>query len=483
MPRTEIAVTHFIDGDAIDAGQDEMVEVWEPATGDVLALAPVGTAADVERAVASAHDGFKAWSHLGPGEQERILHEIAQRVERERERLAALESANTGKRLDVALGEVDAAVAVLRFYAGYPTKNYGEHIAGEDPELLCYTVAEPLGVIAAITAWNYPLMITTIKVAAALAAGCSVVVKPAPETPLTAVELARLAHEAGLPAGTLNVVTGDGRTGSALAGHPGVAKVTFTGSTATGRKVLMATAASGRATTMELGGKNPNVVFSDVDPAAAIDSILMGALTNAGQECCAGARVLVHESVFDEFVERAAVRIDGLRVGIDHDSEVGPLITAKHRDRVAGFVDRAIGDGATIRAQAAVPDEGFYYPPTLLVDVRPEIEACREEIFGPVITVDTFVDDDDALRKANDTPYGLAAGIWTASIGRALRFSRSLEAGRVWVNSYLTEEIAAPFGGTKDSGFGREMGLEGPREFSQLKTVYLRAAPSAEVTH
>jgi acyl-CoA reductase-like NAD-dependent aldehyde dehydrogenase len=254
-------------------------------------------------------------------------------------------------------------------------------------------------------------------------------------------------------------------------------KVSFTGSTATGRKVLAAAGANGRPGTLELGGKSPNLVFPDIDLAASVDSILMGALTNAGQECCAGARVLVHEEVFDAFVELSASRIEALRVGFGEDSEIGPLISKRQHERVSGFVERAIEEGARVHAEGSSPEEGFFFPPTMLVDVTSEMEACREEIFGPVLTVDSFSDDDEALSKANDTPYGLAAGVWTGSIERSIRFANELEAGLVWVNSYLAGDSAAPFGGNKASGFGRELGLEGPKEFSQVKTVYVAGPP------
>jgi acyl-CoA reductase-like NAD-dependent aldehyde dehydrogenase len=468
---------HLIAGEDVGANGDG-IDVWNPNLGERLMQVPNGSAADVDAAVASARVAQREWWAKTPYERERVLRRIGDLIERDRERIARIESENTGKTLANALGDVDFAVEAFHFYAGHPTRAYGQHVPTPDPDLLCYTRLEPVGVVGAITAWNYPIVLTAVKVAPALAAGCAVVAKPPPEAPLTTIELGRLALEAGLPPGCLNVVTGDGETGAALAGHAGIDKVSFTGSTATGRAVLGALAANGRPATLELGGKSPNIVFGDVDLDASLDAILMGALVNSGQECCAGARVLVQREVFEEFRDLAAERIQSFRVGpgTDADSEIGPLISARQRERVSGFVERALGEGARVWARGEAPDGGFFYPPTLLDRIGDEMEVWREEVFGPVLALDAFGDDDEALRKANATRYGLAAGVWTADIGRAIRFVRELEAGTVWVNSYLEQSTAAPFGGGKDSGFGRELGSAGALEFSEVKTAYVRGA-------
>ena len=469
---------HLIGGETVPASDGAGIDVWDPNVGERLARVPDGSAADVDAAVVAARAGQREWWALTPYEREKVLRRIGDLIERDRERIARIESENTGKTLANALGDVDFAIEAFHFFSGHPMRAYGQHVPTPDPDLLCYTRLEPVGVVGAITAWNYPIVLTAVKVAPALAAGCAVVVKPAAQAPLSTIELARLALEAGLPAGCLNVVTGGGETGAALAGHPGVDKLSFTGSTATGRSVLAALAANGRPATLELGGKSPSIVFADVDLAASLDSILMGALVNSGQECCAGARVLVEQRVFEEFRDLAAERIQSLRVGAgtDAQSEIGPLISAAQRERVSGFVERALGEGARVWARGEAPDEGFFYPPTLLDRVGDEMEVWREEVFGPVLALDSFESDDEALRKANATRYGLAAGVWTADIGRAIRFVHELEAGTVWVNSYLEQSTSAPFGGSKDSGFGRELGTLGPLEFSEVKTAYVRGA-------
>lgn len=473
------AVGQLIDGESVGPNGGGSLVVWNPNVGEPLARVPEGTADDVDRAVTSARRAQREWWALPPYERERILSRVGDLLERDKQRLARVESENTGKTIANAVGEVEFAAETFHFCAGHPARAHGQQIPMPDPRTLCYTLLEPVGVVGAITSWNSPLVIAAAKIGPALAAGCAVVVKPAQEAPLSTLELARLAAEAGVPPGCVNVVTGGDETGAALSDHPGVDKLSFTGSAATGRAVLRALAATGTPGVLELGGKSPNIVFPDVDLEASIDGILLGALSNAGQECCAGARVLVHADVRDELVELASRRIRDMRVGsgAEAGSEIGPMINAAHRDRVAGFVERALGEGATVCARADAPEQGFFYPPTLLDRVTPSMEVWREEVFGPVLAVDSFETDDEALEKANATRYGLAAGVWTADIERAIRFVRELEAGLVWVNSYLeVVSPAAPFGGGKDSGFGRELGVLGPLEFSQVKTAYLAGA-------
>ena len=475
------APCHFINGVDQPGGAGERHPVHNPVTGQVLERVPTGRSEDVEAAVDAAAAAFPAWRDCPPAERAAVLRALAVALEEAVEAFASVEAANGGKTASAAREEIEACVGLLHFYAGVATQNFGRQVPMPDATTLCYTVHEPVGVVAAVTPWNYPLLIAVGKIAAALCVGCTVVVKPAPETPLTTIMFARLAVEAGLPPGVLNVVAGDATTGHALVVHPSVAKITFTGSTAAGRTIASAAGAVGHPVVMELGGKSPNIVFDDVDLDTSIEEILMGGLANSGQECCAGSRILVQESIAEEFAAAAARWLESVQVGPGPgDAVVGPLISERQRARVSGLVERAVTDGATIVAQAPVPEEGFFFPPTILGGVRGDMEICTQEIFGPVLTIDTFADEDEAIAKGNATHYGLAAGVWTSDIGRALRCISRLEAGIVWVNSYLAGNEAAPFGGTKDSGFGREIGVEGALEFTNAKTVYLKAAPTGD---
>lgn len=470
-------MSHFVNGEFRKEEGAEEITVWNPSTGEALARVADGSESIVDAAVSVATSAQREWWRLAPSERERLLRRVAQLAEENVEHFAKLESANTGKPIKKAMGEAGAIPEIFYFNAGYPTRQTGTYIPVGDHYQLCYTAREPVGVAGAITPWNYPLALAATKAAAALAAGCSVVMKPSPETPLTTLELARIVNEAGLPAGVFNVVTGGGKTGAALAGHPGIAKASFTGSTATGSSVLHALADNLRPAVLELGGKSPSVVFPDVDLRASMKRILMAALNNTGQECVAGARILVHEDIYDEFLEIAGEQLRQFRISPSpEETDFGPLISERQRERVGGFVERALSAGARVQTVADIPDEGFYYPPTLLVDVHDEMEIWREEVFGPVLAVDTFRTDEEALEKANNTRYGLAAGIWTADVGRAVRFAKDLEAGQVWVNSYFGGSPSAPFGGIRDSGFGYDSGMEGILEFTRVKAVYMQKA-------
>jgi phenylacetaldehyde dehydrogenase len=470
--------SHFIDG-CWHVSDEPRSPVFDPSSEEIIAELPVAASSSVDHAVTSAWDAYHGWSAKSPQQREASLRAIADLIETHADYLARLETLNCGKPLAAAREEVQGCADVFRFYAGYPTKNFGQLIPSEDLGTLIFTVPEPLGVIAAITPWNYPMMIAAGKAAAALAAGCAVVLKPAPETPLSTLALASIVNAADTPTGLVNVVAGGPETGSLLSSHPGISKLSFTGSTRAASSVLTQLAKIRRPAAMELGGKSPNVVFDDVDVQRSVGPVLMGALYNAGQECCAGARILVHVNIAAEFLTALEDYVPKLRVGpgMNPEVEIGPMISMRHRERVAGFVDRARKEGARVLATATVPEKGYFFEPTVLVDVDASMEVWRDEVFGPVLAVDTFSTDDEAIQKANATPYGLAAGAWTASIERALRFAREVRAGQIWINSYLAGSWSAPFGGFKDSGWGRELGSAGLLEFCELKTVYLRAAP------
>ncbi len=457
-----------------DALDDE-----DPCTGDVFAQAPRASPGDVDQVVAAAKAAFTvpAWRDLTPLARERLLHRLADAMEADLPRLAALEALDTGK--PVALAEsvdVPAAISWLRAYAGWPSKIAGRAgtLAATPGDFHVYTRREPIGVVAAITPWNFPLVLAMWKIAPALAAGCTVVLKPAPETPLSALRLAELALEAGLPPGVLGVVTGDGATGAALAAHPDIAKVAFTGSTATGQAILRASIPDLKRVTLELGGKSPSIICPDADLASAIPQAAMSCFFNSGQVCYAGTRLYVHRSIYDQVLEGLAVVAASQKLGASADraSQLGPLINARQHDKVAGFVARAKAAGiAEVETSITVPERGHFFAPTILRDAPPDAEIVREEVFGPVLATAPFDDLDEAVALANSGPYGLAAHVWTRDLARAHHAAARLAAGTVFVNCILAADPAFPFGGFKMSGLGRENGPEVLDAYLEPKSV------------
>ena len=448
-----------------------MLEILNPATEEVVERLEPATAEDADAAVARAKKAFPAWRDVAPADRSRLLRRLADALEAERENLAQLESRDTGKPINEARGEMGMVADTFHYYAGMPERLLGDTIpvsGGVD-----VTFREPLGVVALIVPWNFPLTIASWKMAPALAAGNTIVLKPAELTPLTALEFERIAREAGIPEGVVNVLVGPGSVvGQRLVEHEYVAKVAFTGSTAVGRGIMAGASDTIKRVTLELGGKSANVVFADADLERAAASAPMAVFGNAGQDCCARSRILVQKDVFDEFLDRMRPAVEGLRVGdpLDEATEMGPLISADHRERVAAYVP----EDAPVAIKGRSPEgSGFWFPPTVLAPVSNRDKAAREEIFGPVVAVIPFDDEDDAVRQANDTPYGLSGSVWTENGAKALRVARRIETGVLSINSNTSVRVATPFGGFKQSGVGRELGPHALDHYTEVKNVYI----------
>jgi betaine-aldehyde dehydrogenase len=453
--------------------------VVNPATEAVIATVPNQGPDEVDVAVTRAVEAGPAWRDVAPADRARLLRRLAARVEEEGEELARLETQNVGKPLGESRDEVAMVAEVLYFYAGAVDKHRGATVpvaGGVD-----MTFHEPLGVVAAIVPWNFPVAITSWKVGPALATGNTVVVKPAELTPLTAVRLAELALEAGLPEGVFQAVTGQGSVvGTRLVEHPDVAKVAFTGSTAVGREIMARAAGTIKRVTLELGGKSASIVFADADVERAASETPAGVFANAGQDCCARSRVLVQRPVFDEFLSWLDEAVKRWSVGdpTDPATKMGPLVSAAHRRVVAGFLAPGMGEPGSGRVEGriagAVPEgPGFWFPPTVVAPARAEWRLAREEIFGPVVAVIPFEDEADAVHLANDTPYGLSGSIWTRDGARALRMARAVQSGNLSVNSNSSVRVQTSFGGMKQSGFGRELGLEALASYTDVKNVFV----------
>ena len=477
------AAQMVIGGETVDAADGQTFDVVNPATGSIIATAPLGGREDVDRAVTAARAAFddrKGWASWAAGKRGRSLSKLAALIKQHTEELAQLESQNIGKPITGARGEVTGARLVFDYYAGAANKVFGQTIPVSKPGL-DLTLREPIGVVGLIVPWNFPLLMASWKVAPALAAGNTAILKPASYSPLTAIRLGELALEAGIPAGVLNIVTGPGGTaGASVAAHPGIGKVAFTGETTTGQEIMRLAAGNVKKISLELGGKSPNIVFADADLERFARESPYSVFDNSGQDCCARSRILVERSAHEQVVELFTAATRNVKVGnpADEATEMGTLVSVRQLDRVKDYIEIGLAEGATLVLGGEAPEDpalasGAYLMPTVFDGVSNEMRIAREEIFGPVVSIIPFDTEEEALRLANATPYGLSGSIWSRDLGKALRAAKALQAGVISVNSNSSVHTEAPFGGYKMSGIGRELGMSALDLYTETKNVFI----------